>query len=293
MHGDVWENIRGGLIGRDAVVRGPFGEKPLVYADYVASGRAIIQIEQLLLEDVLPYYSNSHTDASYCGALMTRLRKAARAEIARVCGAGREHAVIFCGTGATAGLNRLVHLLGLHNQPPARCRPLVITGPYEHHSNILPWRESGAEVIAISEAAAGGPDLEQLQAALADAAGRFVIGAFSAASNVTGHLSDCHGVQARGGCACAGPYAHRLLGIGKQESRRLRQSILAGREIEKPGFVRLNLCYLLTDAEASFIYSAVTTLADEAENLQPFYEADQTTAIFRPRFQSAGPTQLA
>src|SRR5690606_7839793 len=60
-------------------------------------------------------------------------------------------------------------------------------------------------------------------------------------------LSDVFGVQARGGCACAGPYAHRLLGIDRERSASLSEAIRAGKEIEKPGWVRLNLSYLLSE----------------------------------------------
>ncbi|WZB61030.1 hypothetical protein WJ970_25745 [Achromobacter xylosoxidans] len=71
----------------------------------------MMQVERFILEQVLPYYANSHTEASYCGGFITRLRREARAAIARCCGAGEEHAVIFAGSGATVGINRLVHLL--------------------------------------------------------------------------------------------------------------------------------------------------------------------------------------
>ena len=35
-------------------------------------------------------------------------------------------------------------------------------GPYEHHSNILPWRESRADVVYIKEDAEGMLDLQHL-----------------------------------------------------------------------------------------------------------------------------------
>src|SRR5690606_16823429 len=60
-------------------------------------------------------------------------------------------------------------------------------------------------------------------------------------------LSDCHGIQARGGCACAGPYAHRLLGISRAQSAAMRAAILEGREVEKPGWTRLNFSVLMSD----------------------------------------------
>ncbi|MFV0303306.1 MAG: aminotransferase class V-fold PLP-dependent enzyme, partial [Paracoccus sp. (in: a-proteobacteria)] len=347
---------------------------------------------------------------------------------------------------------RLVHLFGVG---PGWT---VLIGPYEHHSNILPWRESGARVVQLPEAAAGGPDLGALRAELAAAEGP-VLGSFSAASNVTGALSDVaavtrllkaagalviwdyaggapylpidmglgmdavvtsphkfiggpgasgvtilrraavmatrptlpgggtvrfvndsghdyalsveareeagtpnvvgdiraalvfalkdaigqaaidarhadwlaraerlravpnlhllgnpqaarlpilafrigdgqggfvhqqlatrmlsdlYGVQARGGCACAGPYVHRLLGISEPESERLRAAILRGEEIEKPGFVRLNLCWAAPEAEIEAILDAVTALAAEAPNHLARYRVDPATAIFTP-----------
>ena len=36
-------------------------------------------------------------------------------------------------------------------------------GPYEHHSSLLPWRESGATVVNINEADNGSIDISHLQ----------------------------------------------------------------------------------------------------------------------------------
>ena len=453
--------LRAGLIGKDMEVDGPFGPKPMLYADYVASGRAIMQIEQAILEHVLPYYANSHTESSYCGAAITGLRQAARDEIARLCGATEDHAVIFAGSGATTGLNRLVHLLGVDTAVKSGRGATIIIGPYEHHSNILPWRESGARVIELPEADHGGPDLDALDQALAEATG-LVIGSFSAASNVSGILtdvlavtrrlksagalsvwdyagggpyldiamtpapdapidaialsphkfvggpgasglllirrdavassvptfpgggtvrfvssdvqdysldiaereeagtpnivgdiraalvlilkdivgtatiaardaefatamtreiaslpgvemlghhdaarlpifsivvsdaagqpyhpqyitrlmSDCFGIQARGGCACAGPYGHQLLHIDRAMSDRLRQKILAGDLTEKPGFTRFSLNYLMSEAETARIATALAQLPALAEKHHAAYALDGHTGTF-------------
>lgn len=181
--------LRKGIIGKGCMIDGPFGQKPLLYADYVASGRALRQIETFILDEVLPYYANSHTEASYCGAFITGLRRESRAVIAELCGADDRHDVIFAGSGATAGLNRLVHLLGVSQAVRDGRGATVLIGPYEHHSNILPWRESGAEVVEIPEAAEGGPDLSVLSDRLKAVQG-LVVGSFSAASNVSGIVTD-------------------------------------------------------------------------------------------------------
>ena len=187
---DPIKTIRDGLIGEGLTYPGRHGDVPLVYADYVASGRALQQVETFMLERVLPFYANPHTEASYCGAYVNKLREAARAEIARLTKA-EGCAVVFTGSGATAGLSRLPALLGVEEAK----NPVVLIGPYEHHSNLLPWRESKALVIEIPEGEGGGPDLAVLEETLqkykdAD----LLIGSFSAASNVTGILTDSESV---------------------------------------------------------------------------------------------------
>ena len=70
---------------------------------------------------------------------------------------------------------------------------MVFIGPYEHHSNELPWRESIADVVTIHEDADGHIDVDQLRAELERYADRELkIGSFSAASNVTGIVTDTH-----------------------------------------------------------------------------------------------------
>jgi selenocysteine lyase/cysteine desulfurase len=96
-------------------------------------------------------------------------------------------------------------------------------------------------------------------------------------------LSDFYGIQARGGCACAGPYAHRLLDIDAQDSNALFADLQAGKELRKPGWVRLNFSYLMRDKTARYIIDSVNDLALRAEDLAARYEADPGTARFQPR----------
>ena len=63
--------------------------------------------------------------------------------------------VVFAGSGSTGAIDRLVRALGAHVplpvHAPREARPVVFVGPHEHHSNILPWRESCAVVVEIPE----------------------------------------------------------------------------------------------------------------------------------------------
>jgi len=203
------ETIRGAVIGDDEAVMGPYGLRRVTYADYTASGRSLTFIEDYIREAVLPLYANTHTESSGTGLQTTRFREDARAIIRESLGGNpADHVVIFCGSGTTAAINKLVEVLNFRlpadlddrygfraSIPPAE-RPVVFIGPYEHHSNELPWRESIADVVTIPEDVDGRIDLAALERALIAHADRpLKIGSFSAASNVTGILSDTRAIS--------------------------------------------------------------------------------------------------
>lgn len=207
---DLVERIRESVIGRDTAVETPFGLRRVTYADYTASGRSLTFIEDYIRDQVLPLYANTHTETSGTGLQTTRFREDAREIIRESVGANRaEHAVIFAGSGSTGAVDRLIGILGirlpkglddrhhLSDRIPIAERPVIFVGPYEHHSNELPWRESIADVIEIDEDPDGRIDLGQLEARLVEYARRpLKIGSFSAASNVTGIISDTGAVTA-------------------------------------------------------------------------------------------------
>jgi selenocysteine lyase/cysteine desulfurase len=205
MNLDLAALLRSSEIGRASAIETPFGRRLLCYADMTASGRFLDVIEGWMAR-LKPYYANSHTVISTTGTLMTNLREQAREIVRRSVGARADDVVLFVGSGATKAVNKLVGLLGLSrparelsgwcldNLPPER-RPLVLVGPYEHHSNELPWFESLAEVVQVGETPRGEVCLDDLARKLERGRGRpLVIGSFSAASNVTGILTDVHAI---------------------------------------------------------------------------------------------------
>jgi selenocysteine lyase/cysteine desulfurase len=198
------ETIRQQLI-EGGVINTPFGERRITYADYIASGRSLRWIEDRINSHVLPLYANTHTEDSATGAHSTRLTHWAGQYIKQQLGAS-QFSIIFCGTGCTAAIKRMQEILGMTVPSTLRQRvldtfapherPVVFVGPYEHHSNEVSWRESLAEVVEVPLGSAGGIDLDALETALMDPrfVGRPKMGSFSAASNVTGVMSNTRAV---------------------------------------------------------------------------------------------------
>jgi len=473
------ETIRGSIIGDDQALEGAYGTHRVTYADYTASGRSLTFIEDFIRQEVMPLYANTHTETSGTGRQTTQFRDDARAMIHHAVGGGPDDLVIFTGSGATGAINKLLDVMNLRipadldaryklsEQIPDADRPVVFIGPFEHHSNELPWRESIADVVVIHEDADGHVDLAHLEEELVrHAARRLKIGSFSAASNVTGiatdqralarllhqhgahsfwdfaaagpyvqiamndaedplaakdavfisphkfiggpqtpgvlivkrHLvtntvpgcpgggtvayvnteehryvddpvmreeggtpaiiesiraglvfqlkeavgteairerevdfieraiaswstnqnlailgnksawrlsivsfivrhkrsylhhnfivallNDLFGIQSRGGCGCAGPYGHRLLGIDVATSKEFEREIVRGCEGIKPGWVRVNFNYFLSETQFQFLLDAIHLVASEGWRLLPHYTFDPDTGAWRHR----------
>jgi selenocysteine lyase/cysteine desulfurase len=461
--------VSAAVVGRETMLDGPFGPRPLIYADHTASGRALDFVEAAIAERVLPLYANTHSEISRTGAQTTKFREDARQTIRRAVGADARHAVIFTGSGATAAIGKLAAVLDLRGSTAAAPRDAVVfVGPYEHHSNELVWRESVARTVRIPLDGGGRLSLEALEAELRRHAGTGLrIGSFSAASNVTGiitdrrglakllhahgawyfadyaaggpyleidmaesapgaddqcdaifvsphkfiggpgasgvlvadrrlfanavptvpgggtvsyvsatrqrylanielreeagtpeiigdiragiayalkadigadgiaaiedemvarvraawrrnpaievlgpvdeprlpifsfnvsadngHLhpnfvvallNDLFGIQARGGCSCAGPYGHELLGIDSRESERFDRLVARGMDIFKPGWTRLNFHFTFDDETVGYVVAAVDFVARRGQHLLPLYECDPETARWQRR----------
>ena len=481
------ENIRTSIIGDDRAVDGPFGVRRVTYADYTASGRSLHFIEDFIRDEVMPLYANTHSETSTTGLQTTKFREDARRIILEAVNGTDDDVVIFCGSGATGAINKMIEILNLRlpadlderydlsSHIPIEERPVVFIGPYEHHSNEISWRETIADVVVIDEDQDGRIDEQHLERELLTHRDRTLkIGSFSAASNVTGIVSntdsistllhrhgalafwdfaaaapyveidmnpgvecggprsskdaafisphkfvggpgtpgvlavkralltnrvptvpgggtvtyvsaeghsfvsdpavreeggtpaiiesiraglvfklktavgedtiealehsfieraiaswsanpnililgnedatrlsivsfliqrgdrflhhnyvvallnDLFGIQARGGCSCAGPYGHRLLGIDMARSSSFRQAINSGCEGIKPGWIRVNFNYFISETVFDFILDAVHLVADAGWKLLPYYRFSVDTGLWRHHDQHHG-----
>jgi selenocysteine lyase/cysteine desulfurase len=224
--------LRDQMIGADARITTPFGERLMVYGDYTASGRCLSLVERYL-QNLQRIYANTHTEDDISGRSMTRLLAQAEEHIKRSVNAGAEGRLIAVGTGATGAIDKLQQIIGVALPPATRqnldrlladCmgarrvrrfhkfmqehQPVVFVGPYEHHSNEISWRQNLASVVEVDLDEEGSIDLAHLERLLQDQryANRVKIGSFSAASNVTGIRSPVHELACLmhryGGIAC-------------------------------------------------------------------------------------------
>ena len=142
------KSLRESVIGSYEKFTGPFGDRPLIYADWTASGKCVDKIEDYLTKYVLPLYGNTHTNTSITGHQTSCFREEARTIVgeaanAIVSGLAAVDVVIFTGNGTTSAINKLLLSLGMNIPIPIEYdetyRPIVFTSSYEHHSNILTW----------------------------------------------------------------------------------------------------------------------------------------------------------
>ena len=156
-----------------------------VNLDSAASTPALVRVAQAV-ERFLPWYSSVHRGAGYKSRLSTHLYEHAREVVLQFVGASASsHKVIFV-RNTTEALNLLADRVFLE---PGE---LILTSRLEHHSNLLPWFQRPHEVIELTPD--GRIDLNDLERRLVAHAGKVRLVSVSAASNVTGVLTDVHAV---------------------------------------------------------------------------------------------------
>jgi selenocysteine lyase/cysteine desulfurase len=192
---NYFHQFRKNIIGIDKTFISPYGEKKLIYADWIASGRLYKPIEDKMIEDFFPLTGNTHSESSVTGTFMTKAYREAHNIIKRHCNAGENDVIITAGSGMTALVNKFQRLLGLkiseqlkdYLNLPESLKPVVFISHMEHHSNQTSWLETIADVIILPPDENGFINLNFLSDELKKYTDRKLkIGAFTACSNVTG-----------------------------------------------------------------------------------------------------------
>jgi len=163
------------------------------YFDFTASGLAYRPIENKI-EKILLSYANTHSNSNKNAMLTAQYYEDARVDLKKSLELNDDFCILPCGTGASGAIKKFQELLGIYIPPKTKERykidisnkPLVIIGPFEHHSNEVSFREALCDVIRIPLSSEGSADLEFLKKVLKENKNREIIGSFSVASNVTG-----------------------------------------------------------------------------------------------------------
>ena len=188
------------MVSIDEIRKNIILKKGVRYFDYTASGLAYAPIERKIAK-YLKTYANTHSESA-SNALKTQKRyEKARQSLKDALGLDERFYLISAGCGATGAIKKFQEIMGLYLPPMSANRlgeeavrganlPLVIVSPYEHHSNEVSLREGLCEVVRIPLSKSGEINFGRLDQLLKINSKREIIGCFSAASNVTGIISD-------------------------------------------------------------------------------------------------------
>ena len=230
-----FQKFRDGIIGIDFMLCSPDGKnQPLIYADWIASGRSYGPIEERIRNEILPLVANTHTETSTTGMAMTHAYHTAQQLIKDHVNAGPNDLILTSESGMTGLINKFQRMLGLKVNPdleyilPDHQRPVVFITHMEHHSNHTSWLETIATVEIIQPTPDGLVDLKSLDELLKKHQDRTLkIASVSACSNVTGIETPFYSIaekmhRAGGYCfvdfACAAPYMKLDMHPGQKDT---------------------------------------------------------------------------
>lgn len=198
---EYFDKFRSQIIGIDQEFDSPYGKKPIIYADWTASGRLFRPIEQKISEVFGPFMANTHTESNITSLMITGIYNQSRIIIKEHVNADENDALILDGFGMTSVMNKLQRILGIrvpeqwkdHIRLSEQDRPVVFLTHMEHHSNQTSWLETLADVEIIRPDSEGLIDVTHLEQLLSHYRDRTIkIGSFTACSNVTGIQTPFH-----------------------------------------------------------------------------------------------------
>ncbi len=193
--------FRDNIVGINASFDSPYGNKEIIYADWIASGRLYAPIEDKIKNEFGPFVANTHTETSETGMMMTRAYHKAHKIIKGHVNASSSDVIITAGFGMTAVINKLQRILSLKvcgksndcNFNKEEDKPIVFITHMEHHSNQTSWLETVADVEIIEPDKNLLVDVNDLKIKLEKYKNRKIkIGSFTACSNVTGISTPYH-----------------------------------------------------------------------------------------------------
>ncbi len=190
-----FEPFRKNTVGINSSYPSPYGNKKIIYGDWIASGRLYKPIEEIISNNIGPFVANTHTETSETGKRITLAYHTAQQIIKTHVHASKNDVIITSGSGMTGVINKFQRILGFRhcgmvmNRPclKERERPVVFITHMEHHSNHTSWYASIADVEIINPTEDLLVDLNDLEGKLKKYKNRpFKIASVTACSNVTG-----------------------------------------------------------------------------------------------------------
>jgi selenocysteine lyase/cysteine desulfurase len=94
---DYFSPFRENIIGKDQEFESQYGIKKIVYADWTASGRIYLPIEEKLINEIGSFTANTHTETSITGSVMTHAYHIAKKIIKEHVNASEDNILITTG----------------------------------------------------------------------------------------------------------------------------------------------------------------------------------------------------
>ena len=187
---DLQEKIKSDFIGLDTIYKDANGNKTKrIYLDSTAS-TLMMGSAYRASQKFLKHYANTHSLMHFSAKIATKTYAWVHERILDFVKADPdEYICFFTGSGVTAGMNRIARVF--NNYRPTR--DVVLVSIMEHHSNDLPHRKHGGEVIHIpvdtKTSNMGKVDMDQLEEYLIKYQDRVNYVSITGISNVTGIIN--------------------------------------------------------------------------------------------------------
>ena len=262
-------NIRDSVVGLNTPVELTDGtKKPMINFDNAATTPALEEVQDAVNQE-LELYGSIGRGSSQKSAHSTKIYNDTREKVLEFVGADPQYYTCFYVNNTTDGLNKLASALITSK------KDLVLATRMEHHANDLSWRER-CKVIYAEVDDYGRIQYDEIERLLKAKKGKVKYVTVTAASNVTGYVTDVHRVA-----ALAHKYGAKIIVDGAQIVAHRQFSMIGDTDAENIDF----LVFSAHKMYSPYGGGAVVGLSDVLNKHMPTFYGGGTIKIVADNWQ--------